>query len=76
MEIKDNTLNIKFDELKPGMCFVSYSQYYMKIKINGFDTFSNSATCEYAGLNLESGFVVKFNSNDKVRLVKGTLIIE
>lgn len=76
MEVKDNTLNIKFDDLKTGMCFVYGSQYYMKIRVSGFDEYTNDKIFEYPGLNLQTGIEEKFRPEEKVRLIKATLIIE
>ena len=76
MEVKDNTLNIKFEELKHGMCFVFGSEYYMKIRVTGFDEYTNNNVYEYTGLNLQTGLEEKFRPEVKVRLIKTTLIIE
>lgn len=76
MQVQDNTLNIKFDDLKTGMCFVVGSQYYMKIRVTGYDEYTNSNIYKYTGLNLENGFEQKFNPEENVRLIKTTLIVD
>lgn len=76
MQIKDNTLNIKFDDLKTGACFVYGSQYYMKIRVAGYDAFTNNKKYNYTALNLQNGFEENFRPEENVRLIKATLIIE
>jgi len=76
MEIIDNTLNIKFAVVKVGMCFTYCSQYYMKVKLTEFDDFTNTDIIKIFGLNLESGELIKFELETKVRLLKTTLTID
>lgn len=76
MEVIDNTLNIKFNELKTGMCFVFGSEYYMKIRVTGFDEYTNQKVYDYIGLNLQTGIGEKFLPEEKVRLIKATLNVE
>ena len=76
MDVVDNTINIKFDEVKVGQCFVLYSSYYMKIRVSEYDDYSKTEGYKYIGLDLRTGLSAKINSTEKVRVVKGTLIID
>lgn len=72
MIIEDNTLNKTFSELKEGTCFVTYSQYYMKLYIKYND---NIAYKSYA-VNLKTGIAETIEADEKVRVVSGKMIIE
>lgn len=75
MVVQDNTINIKFDEVKTGQCFVLYSSYYMKIRVSEYDNYTNSNVYKYVGLDLSSGLCTEIKFDEKVRVVKGTLVI-
>ena len=72
MIIEDYTLNKKFSELKEGTCFVLYSQYYMKLHIKYNDNISYK---NYA-VNLETGIAETFETDERVRVVDGKMIIK
>lgn len=77
MIVEDYTLDKNFSELKEGTCFVWYSHYYMKIRINLYDDYSNKTDIDYShAVNLESGFTEKIKDDEKVRVVTGRVIIE
>ena len=78
MIIEDYTLNRKFSELKEGDCFVMYSEYYMKLFIKYYDDYSNKITSTYKGyaVNLSTGVAEAVKDDEKVRIVKGKLLIE
>ena len=76
MEVVDNTINVKFDEVKTGQCFVLYSSYYMKIRVSEYDDYSKTEGYKYVSLDLRTGLSTKINNTEKVRVVKGTLTID
>lgn len=72
MIIKDYTLNKNFSELQEGTCFVMYDQYYMKLLIK----YNETATYRSYAVNLKTGVAEVVKDNEKVRIVKGTIMIE
>lgn len=76
MEIQDNTLNITFDELKTGMCFVNDGCYYMKIKVTEYNGYTSDNEWRHTAIHLSNGLERKFNPKEKVRLIKTTLIVD
>jgi len=72
MIIEDNTLNKTFSELEEGTCFIMYSEYYMKLHIKYND---NIVYKSYA-VNLKTGIAETFETDEKVRVVNGKMIIE
>lgn len=77
MIIEDYTIDKKFSELKEGTCFVMYSEYYMKIWVKF--SYENSDTVmhhSHYAVNLKTGVAMLVNSDNKVRVVSGKMLIE
>jgi len=77
MIIKDYTLNKNFSELQEGTCFVMCSEYYMKLYIKYYDSYANkTAAYKNYAVNLRTGIAEVVKEDEKVRIVKGTIMIE
>ena len=77
MIIKDYTLNKNFSELQEGTCFVMNSEYYMKLYIKYYDNYANkTAAYKNYAVNLKTGIAEVVKEDEKVRIVKGTIMIE
>lgn len=78
MIIKDYTLNKNFSELQEGTCFVMNSEYYMKLYIKYYNEYTNKMDTSYKNyaVNLKTGIAEAVKEDEKVRIVKGTIMIE
>lgn len=75
MEIEDNTINKDFMDLDVGTCFVFYASYYMKIRIAEYNGYTSGYEYKYVALDLITGLTTEMKKDEKVRVVKGKLII-
>lgn len=78
MIIKDYTLNKNFSDLQEGTCFIKNSEYYMKIYIKYYNEYTNKMDTSYKNyaVNLKTGIAEVVKEDEKVRIVKGTIMIE
>lgn len=76
MIIEDYTLDRKFSELEAGVCFVWFSEYYMKLFIKYYNEYSNNtASYKNYAVNLKTGVAQVINADEKVRVVEGKMLI-